>query len=117
MSEKTEKRDKENRNRKTGLGKQRRYDGYEYPEIYGVCEDSGIRKFYESGRSAELFPVGRQPYGWRSGKGVEGDPYRYFFECGDAMDVPAYRNIGIALRIRKNASLVVKRFWDYLQYR
>lgn len=33
------------------------------------------------------------------------------------LDVPAYRKIGVALRSRKNASLAVKRFLDYLQYR
>ena len=33
------------------------------------------------------------------------------------LDVPAYRNIGLALRSKKTASLAVKRFMDYLQYR
>ncbi len=33
------------------------------------------------------------------------------------LDVPAYRNIGIALRSKKTASLAVKRFLDYVQYR
>ena len=33
------------------------------------------------------------------------------------LDVPAYRNIGRALRHKKTASLAVKRFMDYLQYR
>lgn len=33
------------------------------------------------------------------------------------LDVPAYRNIGIALRDKKTASLAVKRFLDYLHYR
>lgn len=33
------------------------------------------------------------------------------------LDVPAYRNIGLALRSKKNASLAVTRFLDYLQYR
>ncbi len=33
------------------------------------------------------------------------------------LDVPAYRNIGLALREKKTASLAVKRFIDYLQYR
>lgn len=33
------------------------------------------------------------------------------------LDVPAYRNIGLALRSKKTASLAVKRFLDYLQYR
>ncbi len=33
------------------------------------------------------------------------------------LDVPAYRNIGLALRDKKSASLAVKRFLEYLQYR
>lgn len=33
------------------------------------------------------------------------------------LDVPAYRNIGLALRDKKTASLAVKRFMEYLQYR
>lgn len=33
------------------------------------------------------------------------------------LDVPAYRNIGIALKSKSTASLAVKRFMDYLQYR
>ncbi len=33
------------------------------------------------------------------------------------LDVSAYRNIGLALRNKKTASLAVKRFMDYLQYR
>ena len=33
------------------------------------------------------------------------------------LDVPAYRNIGLALRDKKTASLAVKRFIDYLKYR
>ncbi len=33
------------------------------------------------------------------------------------LDVPAFRNIGLALRNKKTASLAVKRFIDYLQYK
>lgn len=33
------------------------------------------------------------------------------------LNVPAYRNIGLALRDKKTASLAVKRFIEYLQYR
>lgn len=33
------------------------------------------------------------------------------------LEVPAYRKIGIALRDLKSASLAVKRFMDYIQYR
>jgi DNA-binding transcriptional LysR family regulator len=41
-------------------------------------------------------------------------PYRI---VAKELDVPAYRNIGLALRDKKSASLVVKRFMEYLQYR
>ncbi len=41
-------------------------------------------------------------------------PYRIVTK---ELDVPAYRNIGIAFRDKKNASLAVKKFIDYLQYR
>ena len=33
------------------------------------------------------------------------------------LDVPAYRDIGLALRSRKNASVAVKKFIKYLKYR
>ena len=33
------------------------------------------------------------------------------------LDVPAYREIGLTLRSKKTASLAVKRFVEYLQYR
>lgn len=33
------------------------------------------------------------------------------------LEVPAYRKIGVALRSRKTASLAVKKFLDYLEYR
>ena len=33
------------------------------------------------------------------------------------LDVPAYRNIALALRDKKSASLAVKRFLEYLSYR
>ena len=41
-------------------------------------------------------------------------PYRVLAK---ELDVPAYRQIGIALRDRKISSLAVKRFLDYLPYR
>ena len=41
-------------------------------------------------------------------------PYRI---VAKELDVPAYRKIGIALRSKKTASLAVKRFLEYLQYR
>ena len=41
-------------------------------------------------------------------------PYRI---AARELDVPAYRNIGLALKSRRNASLAVKRFLEYLHYR
>ncbi len=41
-------------------------------------------------------------------------PYRIIAK---ELDVPAYRNIGLALRDTKTASLAVKRFIEYIQYR
>lgn len=41
-------------------------------------------------------------------------PYRIVIK---ELDAPAYRRIGLALREKKTASLAVKRFLDYLQYR
>ncbi len=41
-------------------------------------------------------------------------PYRIIAK---ELDVPSYRNIGLALRDKKTASLAVKRFIEYLQYR
>lgn len=41
-------------------------------------------------------------------------PYRI---VAKELDMPAYRKIGIALRSKKTASLAVKRFLEYLQYR
>lgn len=41
-------------------------------------------------------------------------PYRI---VAKELDVPAYRNIGLALRDKKSASIAVKRFLEYLQYR
>ncbi|KGR76382.1 LysR family transcriptional regulator [Ureibacillus sinduriensis] len=41
-------------------------------------------------------------------------PYRIITK---ELDVPAYRNIGIAMRSRESLSLAAKRFLDYLSYR
>ncbi len=41
-------------------------------------------------------------------------PYRIIAK---ELDIPAYRNIGLALRNTKTASLAVKRFIEYIQYR
>lgn len=41
-------------------------------------------------------------------------PYRI---VAKELDIPAYRNICLALRDKKTTSLAVKRFLDYLHYR
>ena len=41
-------------------------------------------------------------------------PYRI---VAKELDVPVYRKIGLAMRSKKNASLAVKRFLEYLKYR
>lgn len=41
-------------------------------------------------------------------------PYRIVIK---ELDIPAYRKIGLAMRNKKSASLAVKRFLDYLEYR
>lgn len=41
-------------------------------------------------------------------------PYRILAK---ELDIPAYRNIGLAMRSKKTASLAVKRFIEYLQFR
>ena len=41
-------------------------------------------------------------------------PYRVITK---ELDVPAYRNIGLAMRSKKSTSLAVKKFLEYLLYR
>ena len=41
-------------------------------------------------------------------------PYRIIAK---ELDVPAYRNIGLAVRDKNTVSLAMKRFIDYLEYR
>ena len=41
-------------------------------------------------------------------------PYRILAR---ELDVPAYRNIGLALKKKETASIAVKRFMEYLKYR
>lgn len=41
-------------------------------------------------------------------------PYRIVLK---ELSIPSYRNIGIAMRSRKNASLAVRKFTEYLKYR
>lgn len=78
--------------------------GYEYSEVYGVCENGGIWQLYQSGLGISILPelILRRV------------PYRI---VAKELNVPAYRNIGLALRSKKTASLAVKRFLEYLEYR
>ena len=41
-------------------------------------------------------------------------PYRIIVK---ELEIPAYRSIGVALKEKKSASLAVKRFLEYLDYR
>ena len=41
-------------------------------------------------------------------------PYRILAK---ELDVPAYRNIGLAVKNKETVSLAVKRFMEYLDYR
>ena len=41
-------------------------------------------------------------------------PYRIVIK---ELDIPVYRKIGVAFRDRRTASLAVKRFLEYLEYR
>lgn len=71
---------------------------------FTTWDDYAIMSMVESGLGISILPqliLKRVPY-----KIIAKD-----------LDVPAYRNIGLALRNKKTASLAVKRFMDYLQYR
>lgn len=71
---------------------------------FTTWDDYAIMSMVESGLGISILPeliLKRVPYGI----------------IAKELDVPAYRNIGIALRSKKKASLSVKRFLDYLQYR
>lgn len=75
------------------------------PEIrFTTWDDYAIMSMVESGLGISVLPqliLKRVPY-----KIVAKE-----------LDVPAYRNIGLALRSMKRASLAVKRFIEYLEYR
>ena len=65
---------------------------------------SGKRQYHRGGREEDVYK--RQI--------LKRVPYKIIAK---ELDVPAYRNIGLALRSRKTASLAVKRFIEYLEYR
>lgn len=75
------------------------------PKIhFTTWDDYAIMSMVESGLGISILPqliLKRVPY----------------HIIAKELDIPAYRNIGLALRNKKTASLAVKRFLNYLQYR
>lgn len=75
------------------------------PDVHFITwDDYAIMSMVESGLGISILPrliLKRVPYNI----------------VAKELDIPACRNIGLALRNRKNASLAVKRFLDYLRYR
>lgn len=75
------------------------------PQIhFTTWDDYAIMSMVESGLGISILPE----------LILKRAPYRI---VAKELDVPAYRKIGIALRSKKNASLAVKRFLEYLPYR
>lgn len=75
------------------------------PDIqYTTWDDYAIMSMVESGLGISILPQ----------LILKRMPYRILAK---ELDVPVYRNIGIALKDKKTASLAVKRFLDYLDYR
>ena len=71
---------------------------------FTTLEDYAVMSMVESGLGVSILPQ----------LILKRIPYRI---AARELDVPAYRNIGLALRDRKTASLAVKRFLEYLPYR
>ncbi|MCM1459100.1 MAG: LysR family transcriptional regulator [Bacteroides sp.] len=75
------------------------------PDIhFTTWDDYAIMSMVESGLGISILPqliLKRVPY----------------HIISKELDIPAYRNIGLALRSKKTASLAMKRFLDYLKYR
>jgi DNA-binding transcriptional LysR family regulator len=71
---------------------------------YTTCDDYAIMSMVESGLGISILPeliLKRIPY----------------HIVAKELSVPAYRTIGLAIRSQKTASLVVKRFLEYLPFR
>lgn len=71
---------------------------------FTTCDDYAIMSMVESGLGISVLPK----------LILKRVPYRI---VAKELDVPAFRNIGIALKDKKTASLAVKRFLEYLNYR
>lgn len=75
------------------------------PQVhFTTWDDYAIMSMVESGLGISILPqliLKRVPY----------------HIVAKELDVPAYRNIGLALRDKKTASLAVKRFLEYLSFR
>lgn len=71
---------------------------------FTTLDDYAVMSMVESGLGISILPQ----------LILKRSPYRI---VARELEVPAYRNIGLALRNKKAASLAVKRFIEYLQYR
>lgn len=75
------------------------------PEIhFTTWDDYAIMSMVESGLGISILPQ----------LILKRVPYKILAK---ELDVPVYRNIGLALRSKKTASLAVKKFLDYIEYR
>lgn len=75
------------------------------PKIhFTTWDDYAIMSMVESGLGISILPQ----------LILQRVPYRIVTK---ELDVPAFRKIGLALRSKKNSSLAVKRFLEYIEYR
>lgn len=75
------------------------------PQVhFATLDDHAVMSMVESGLGVSILPQ----------LILKRTPYRI---VAKELDVPAYRNIGLALRDKKSVSPAVKRFLEYLQYR
>ncbi len=76
-----------------------------FPKIhFTIWDDYAIMSMVESGLGISILPE----------LILQRVPYKVITK---ELDVPAFRNIGFALRSKKNSSLAVKRFTEYIGYR
>lgn len=75
------------------------------PKIhFTTWDDYAIMSMVESGLGISILPQ----------LILQRVPYRIITK---ELDVPAFRKIGLAMRSKKNSSLAVKRFLEYIAYR